>query len=359
MSSPYDSRRTIEDDAAIARLLAQDMGHHAAPSTFEDDIGLAQMMSREQQTAQSTFESDAEMARRLAGEEDRRNGFSGNNNDNNGRRRSGSGAGGMVGRALGGMLSAAPGNRRANPTTTTTTTTTTSSSGVLNCPGHHGLEIFEVSPSQRARCDACKRSIRSGEQLLSCVQCDYDACSECYQRGGPPPRSISSHQPSSFASANPRSFAHPEPSSIPDNHMCVVPCVIGGGACVEMMVDTGAQSSVISLQLARELQLDNRIDRSYRGMAAGVGRAAIIGKIRHVICTMGNVEFDMDFIVLDVQEKLLLLGLDLMRKFKCIVDLDGQRLIFGGMDGVDVPFLPPEEQHIPAMMMNGHNCPMM
>eukprot|EP00957_Ditylum_brightwellii_P197187 15023366-Ditylum_brightwellii.AAC.1 len=72
------------------------------------------------------------------------------------------------------MLSAAPGNRRANPTTTTTTTTT-SSSGVLNCPGHHGLEIFEVSPSQRARCDACKRSIRSGEQLLSCVQCDYDA----------------------------------------------------------------------------------------------------------------------------------------------------------------------------------------
>eukprot|EP00957_Ditylum_brightwellii_P119688 9131908-Ditylum_brightwellii.AAC.1 len=71
-----------------------------------------------------------------------------------------------------------------------------------------------------------------------------------------------------------------------------------------MMVDTGAQSSVISLQLARELQLDNRIDRSYTGMAAGVGRAAII--------------------VLDVQEKLLLLGLDLMRKFKCIVDLDGQ-----------------------------------
>ena len=49
-------------------------------------------------------------------------------------------------------------------------------------------------------------------------------------------------------------------------------------AAVEMMVDSGAQHSVISAPLARRLGLMNRLDRSEQGVAAGVGRAGIIGK---------------------------------------------------------------------------------
>merc|ERR1712226_30957 len=55
--------------------------------------------------------------------------------------------------------------------------------------------------------------------------------------------------------------------------LCHVPCVIGKDVCVEMMVDTGAQTSVMSLSLAKQLNLDSRIDRRHQGVAAGVGRA--------------------------------------------------------------------------------------
>lgn len=140
-------------------------------------------------------------------------------------------------------------------------------------------------------------------------------------------------------------------------HMCVVPCVIGEGLCVEMMVDTGAQSSVISLALARELGLQNRIDSREQGIAAGVGQARIVGRIRGVGCEFGHVEFAMDFIVLEVPDKLLLLGLDQMRKYKCLVDLDREVLVFGGADGVEVRLLPPDEQH--ASFRPPMGCPMM
>jgi len=132
-------------------------------------------------------------------------------------------------------------------------------------------------------------------------------------------------------------------SRIP-THMCVVPCVIGDNVCVEMMVDTGAQSSVMSLPLAKQMGLISRLDRSERGVAAGVGRAAILGKLRNVICEFGHVEFAIDFIVLEVTDSILLLGLDQMKKYKCIVDLENDKLVFGGTGGVEVPFLPPNEK---------------
>lgn len=130
--------------------------------------------------------------------------------------------------------------------------------------------------------------------------------------------------------------------------MCHVPCIVGGdhkSVCVEMMVDTGAESSVISLQLARELGLEAQIDHSQRGVAAGVGRARILGRIHNVICTMGHVEFPMEFIVLDLpNNRMLLLGMDQLRKYNCIIDLQRDVLIFGGSGGVEVPLLPPEHQ---------------
>jgi hypothetical protein len=126
--------------------------------------------------------------------------------------------------------------------------------------------------------------------------------------------------------------------------MCHVPCVVGDHMCVEMMVDTGAEASVISLQLARELGLEKNVDRRESGIATGVGKARILGKIRNVICTLGHVEFHMEFMVLDVPGRMLLLGMDQMRKYNCIIDLQRDVLIFGGSGGVEVPLLPPEQQ---------------
>lgn len=127
-----------------------------------------------------------------------------------------------------------------------------------------------------------------------------------------------------------------------------------------MLVDTGAQSSVLSLPLVSQLGLSNRIDRRYQGVAAGVGRARILGSIRNVVCTfgVGHVEFLMDFIVLEVSDPLVIMGLDQLRKYKCLVDMEKENLIFGGAGGVEVEMLPAHEAHIDLRCLNS-GCTLM
>lgn len=230
-----------------------------------------------------------------------------------------------------------------------------------NCPGRHGLTQFLVSNAQRVSCNICHRRLNVEDNVFSCIICNYDVCQTCYRN----PSNRSTSTPPTSQTRQPRqnapSFPFPMPSNEPPSHMCIIPCELGKGICVEMLVDTGAQSSVISYSLAQRLNLTNRLDRSHQGVAAGVGTARIMGKLRNITCTLHQVEFAMDFIVLDVQDsQLLLLGLDQMRKYKCIVDLERNLLIFGGMGGVEVPLLPPEQSHMNVRNSLGQlGCPMM
>lgn len=112
-----------------------------------------------------------------------------------------------------------------------------------------------------------------------------------------------------------------------------------GESEVEMLVDTGAQMSVISEPLANQLGLLSRLDRSRPGIANGVGQAKIIGHVYDVPVKLGHVEFALNFSVLQMQQPLLLLGLDQMSHYRCLVDLDRRCLVFGGHGGVDVPFV--------------------
>lgn len=138
--------------------------------------------------------------------------------------------------------------------------------------------------------------------------------------------------------------------------LCHVPCVIGDHVCCEMMVDTGAEMSVISHDLAKELNLANQIDRREWGIAAGVGQARILGKIPNVICTLGDVDFAMEFKVLDVPGRMLLLGMDQMRKYNCIIDLQRDVIVFGGNGGVEVKMLTPPSE--PIRQPNYDSCVM-
>ena len=47
-----------------------------------------------------------------------------------------------------------------------------SSFAATNCPGKHGLELYQASNSQRVTCNYCKRRIKKGDQVRSCVQCN-------------------------------------------------------------------------------------------------------------------------------------------------------------------------------------------
>merc|ERR1740121_1529191 len=131
-----------------------------------------------------------------------------------------------------------------------------------------------------------------------------------------------------------------------------VACEIGDRA-IEMLVDTGAQSSVISAPLMQQLNLQSRLDTSQQGVATGVGQARILGRLRGIPVKMGHVEFSLDFSVLGVDQQLLILGVDQMRRFKCVVDMDRQMLVFGGREGCEVPFLPEPEQRMSYRSMGG------
>ena len=222
----------------------------------------------------------------------------------------------------------------------------------LRCREGCALTPFSASPHQRVQCDRCGQRIAAGRQTLSCLAHDYDVCEACasappapqiVQGRVLPPQGVVQgtivHRASGRGIVGERAVAGPTGV---DGGMVLVECRFGDAAAVEMMVDSGAQHSVISAPLARRLGLMNRLDRSEQGVAAGVGRARIIGKLRSVAIYLKNVEFALDFSVLEIQDQLLLLGLDQLRRFKCIIDLEQNALVFGGAGGVQVPFLEQE-----------------
>jgi predicted aspartyl protease len=123
--------------------------------------------------------------------------------------------------------------------------------------------------------------------------------------------------------------------------MLFVPCEIDGNF-VQLFVDCGASISAISQCMVQQLGLQNKVNRAVAGTAVGTGSASIVGMLENVACTIGHVEFMMRFIVLDTPRPTLLLGLDQLRRFKCVINLDDNTLTFGGKDGVSVEFLSPE-----------------
>lgn len=216
-----------------------------------------------------------------------------------------------------------------------------SRNGIENCPGKHGLKVSEITGNQRAVCNSCHKVVSSGNHMYACLRCDYDVCANCVS----PAVAIGS---AGVSSSPPNTSRSDQSSSLRQSmsHMCHLPCVMGeNGICVEMMVDTGAQSSVMSSTLAQELGLS--VERAY-GVASGVGTARITGIARNVPCRFNGelMEFAMDFMILELgrAERLLLLGLDQMRKYKCLVDLERNVLIFGGSGGLEVPMLEPPPQ---------------
>ena len=170
----------------------------------------------------------------------------------------------------------------------------------LQCREGCALTPFSASPHQRVQCDRCGQRISPGRQTLSCLAHDYDVCETCaaappapqiVQGRVIPPQGVVQgtivHRASGRGIVGERAVAGPTGV---DGGMVLVECRFGDAAAVEMMVDSGAQHSVISAPLARRLGLMNRLDRSEQGVAAGVGRARIIGKLRSVAIYLKNVE---------------------------------------------------------------------
>jgi len=139
-------------------------------------------------------------------------------------------------------------------------------------------------------------------------------------------------------------------SKLNPDHMLFVRCLIDNKQ-VDLLVDTGASVSVISVEMVQKLHLQSKWNYRITGNAKGVGSSKILGIVEHVDCMIGHVEFRLFFMVLEGNMPYCILGLDQMRRFRCNVDLDENVLVFGGKGGVSVPFLPQEEAALAGRKM--------
>lgn len=103
------------------------------------------------------------------------------------------------------------------------------------------------------------------------------------------------------------------------------------GHKVQAFVDTGAQATIISPALAEKIGISRLIDRRFQGEARGVGSQKIEGKIHSVPISIGESEIQIpcSFMVIDTQVDLLF-GLDMMRRHKCVIDLQRDVIVVGG-----------------------------
>lgn len=120
------------------------------------------------------------------------------------------------------------------------------------------------------------------------------------------------------------------PESFTSVNMLYIDISINGHK-VQAFVDSGAQSTIISPKLADEIGISRLIDKRFQGEARGVGSQRIQGKIHSVPIQIGDSKIDVpcSFIVLDTSVDLLF-GLDMLRRHKCVVDLEKDVLVVGG-----------------------------
>ena len=114
---------------------------------------------------------------------------------------------------------------------------------------------------------------------------------------------------------------------------------------IQAFCDSGAQATIMSKKTARACGLQDYIDTRFAGTAVGVGTGKILGRIHIVQLAVGTYYFPCSVTVMDdpppgASEMPFLLGLDMMKRHQCIMDL-GHGVLKWRLDGdyLETPFL--------------------
>jgi DNA damage-inducible protein 1 len=104
---------------------------------------------------------------------------------------------------------------------------------------------------------------------------------------------------------------------------------------IQAFCDTGAQATIMSKKVARSCQIDHLIDTRFAGTAVGVGTGTILGRIHMVQLQINDSYFPCSATVMDdppanslAKEMPFLLGLDMMKRHLCHIDLQSGSLKF-------------------------------
>ncbi|XP_036341350.1 protein DDI1 homolog 2-like isoform X1 [Rhagoletis pomonella] len=123
--------------------------------------------------------------------------------------------------------------------------------------------------------------------------------------------------------------------------MLYINCKVNG-VPVKAFVDSGAQTTIMSAGCAERCNVNRLIDTRWNGVAKGVGTQRIIGRIHMVQLQIESDHLTSSFSVLEKQPMDMLLGLDMLKRHQCNIDLQ-RNVLRIGTTGTETQFLPENE----------------